>query len=301
VGLFWYRASAVARCGGGRFRCHPRSGRFGGSLVSPWRWTQRYPVQNGVPVGPDDLLFADVAAALDLASRSNLRLCFSLLDFSWLQTRSVAQPPVATPPFPGRNALQFAGGREALLQRVLIPLFRAFRAHPALLAWEIVNEPEWAIPEFQRSRQATLPFAHAHAFFAEVAQAIHEEAGGVPATLGSARLQWLRAWCEIGLDLLQAHYYPQLERDPSLALAQQVAGLKDLARSVWLGELPARDPSTPDYFLATALSACCDAGLAGAAVWRWRPPEPNGSDVAFGSVQPEILSAWLSPSPEIRV
>jgi hypothetical protein len=256
----------------------------------------------GIPVGPDDLLFADVAAALDLASQAHLRICFSLFDFLWLQTPNVkSQPADAATTFPGRNALQFAGGREAFLQRVLIPLFREFRGHPALFVWEIVNEPEWAIPEFQRSPKATLPFADAHAFFEEIAEAIHEESGGIPVTLGSARLQWLRAWSEIGLDLLQAHYYPQLEKDQDLSLAAQLAGLTDLAELLWLGELPARDPSVPNYSLEAALTACREAGLAGAGVWRWRPPEPAGSDVAFGSVQAETLSAWLSQTSEFRV
>jgi hypothetical protein len=258
--------------------------------------------ENRIPSGPDDRLFADVAAALDVASRSNLHICFSLFDFIWLQTPDAkSRRGDAANSFPGRCALQFAGGREALLQRVLIPLFREFRGHPALFAWEIVNEAEWAIPEFQRSQTAALPFADAHAFFEEIARGIHEESGGIPATLGSARLQWLRAWNEIGLDLLQAHYYPQLEKDQPRSLSEQLAGLANISQPVWIGELPARDPSTPGYSLEAALTACREAGLAGAGIWRWRPPEPTGSDVAFGSVQPEILSAWLSQSSGFRV
>jgi len=255
--------------------------------------------ENGIPVDADEFLFADVAAALDL-SQSRLRVCFSLFDFLWLQapdeTQQSADPSTT---FPGRKALQFAGGREALLQRVLTPLFREFRSHPALFAWEIVNEPEWAIPEFQRSPRATLPFADARTFFEETAQAIHEEAGSVLATLGSARLQWFRAWSEIGLDMFQAHYYPQLERDQTLP--EQLAGLKELPKPLWLGELPANDPSSSAYSIHAALTACREAGLAGAGIWRWRPPEPGGSDAPFGSVQPEILSAWLSQSLDFRV
>lgn len=254
--------------------------------------------ENEIPAGPDEFLIADVAAALDLASQSNLRICFSLFDFLWLQTPE-RTTGAATPPLAGRNTLQFAGGREALLRRILIPLFREFRAHPGLFAWEIVNEPEWAIPEFQRSPKATLPLADARAFFAEIADAIHLESSGVPVTLGSARLQWVRAWSEIGLDHLQAHYYPQLERDRPLS--RQLAEIANLGQPLWMGELPANDPSSPDYSLAAALTACRDADLSGAGIWRWRPPEPGGSDVVFGSVQPEILSAWLSQATEFRV
>jgi hypothetical protein len=256
--------------------------------------------ENGVSAGPDDFLFKDVAAALDLASESNLRICFSLFDFLWLQARDQSKQKAGLS-FPGRDALQFAGGREALLERVLIPLVREFRGNPALFAWEIVNEPEWAIPEFQPSREAALPFAEAHAFFSEIAQAIHDESGGVPASLGSARLEWVRAWSEIGLDLLQAHYYPQLERDQKRSLRRQLEDLADLRQPLWLGEVPASDPNSPEYSVDAALTACREAHLAGAGIWRWRSPEPGGPDAAFGAVRPETLSAWLSQSSGLRV
>jgi len=242
--------------------------------------------ENGIPAGPDDSLFNDVAAALAIASDAGLQVCFSLFDFLWLTI-----PDKPDPAFPGRAALQFAGGREALLQKILVPLLRQFRRHPALFAWEVVNEPEWAIPDFQRSAQAALPLADARAFFADVASAIREEAQ-VPATLGSARLSWMRAWSEIGLDQLQAHYYPQTERDQSQSFAEQLASLANLALPFWIGELPAHDPGTPGYSLEAALCATQAAGAAGAGVWRWRPPEEGGGDVAFGFVQPETLLAW---------
>jgi len=256
--------------------------------------------ENGVPAAPDDHLFSDLAVALRSASQSNLRICFSLFDFLWLQAPGKAALSSGSPS-PGHHALQFAGGREALLRRVLVPIFREFRAHPALFAWEIANEPEWAIPEFQRSRKAVFSFAEARAFFAEIAAAIGEESGGVPVTLGSARLEWVRAWSEIGLDLLEAHYYPQLERGGKRSLAQQLRSLSDLAQPLWLGELPANDPASPDYSLLGALTACRDAGLRGAGIWRWRPPEPGGPDAGFGFVEPETLLAWATSSSHLRV
>lgn len=258
-------------------------------------------VANGVPTGPDELLFADVGAALALAQQHHLRLCFSLIDFLWMQNRPDA-PNSPLPP--NQSILKFAAGREALLETVFIPLFSEFRDHPSLFAWEAVNEPEWAIREFQNDRLAVMHVAEFRPFAAEMAAAAHEFAGSVPVTLGSARLLWMRAWSEIGLDLLQAHYYPRIEKDQKGGLDDQLKKLEpqdQLGAPLWLGELPAQEPASPEYSVEAALDACKAAGLAGAAVWRWRNPEAGGSDAALGAADPAALQAWLSRSTSISV
>ncbi len=263
--------------------------------------------KQGIPTGPDDLLFADVGAALELARSSGLRICFSLIDFLWLQDR--ASGPAAREGNTRADTLKFPAGREAFLDRVLIPLFREFRAHPALFCWEIANEPEWAIREFRagqfNDRMPERPGMHLQDFRAyaqEIADAAHEFAQA-PVTLGSARLIWMRAWSDLPLDFDQAHYYPQAERGEKAGLAGQLLALRssaDFERPLWLGELPAQDPSAPEYSLRAALDACKEAGLAGAAVWRWRKPEEGGGDVAFGMADPQMLQSWLAQNAESR-
>lgn len=242
--------------------------------------------ENGIPQKPDSLLFTDIAAALQLAQRHNLKLCFSLIDYLWLQEHAGKRAAHAH-----EHVLHFAAGREAFLQNVLIPLFREFRGHPALFAWEIANEPEWAIREFHRKAAAKMHFADFRAYADEIARAVHEF-GEVPVTLGSARLIWVRAWTELGLDFYQAHYYPAGEAETRRDLAQQLAALPPLDQPLWLGEVPARDPSRSDYSLRDTLEICRSAGLCGAAVWRWTEPEAEGTDVALGRVEPAELKNW---------
>lgn len=244
--------------------------------------------EKGIPLRPDELLFADVQAALELAKRSGLKLCFSLMDYLWLQ-----DPAGRPPKHANEQVLQFAAGREGFLHRVLIPMFREFREHPALFAWEIANEPEWAIREFHRQTAAKMHYADFRAFAEEIAQAVHEFAG-VPVTLGSASLAWVRAWSELGLDFYQAHYYPVQDPSGKSGLARQLACTPSLDKPLWLGELPARDDEASGYSLKRSLTDCRDAGLLGAAVWRWTAPEKTGSDAHLGSVDPEVLSAWNS-------
>lgn len=244
--------------------------------------------EKGIPLRPDEFLFADVAAALELAKRNGLKLCFSLMDYLWLQ-----DPAGRPPKHANEQVLQFAAGREGFLHRVLIPVFREFRDHPALFAWEIANEPEWAIREFHRQTAAKMHYADFRAFAEEIAQAVHEFAG-VPVTLGSASLAWVRAWSELGLDFYQAHYYPVQDPSGKSGLARQLACAPSLDKPLWLGELPAAEDAASGYSLKRSLTECRDAGLLGAAVWRWTPPEKTGTDAHLGSVDPEVLSAWNS-------
>ena len=245
-----------------------------------------FATEKGIPRKPDDLLFADVEAALQLAQQHDLQLCFSLFDYLWLQEHGGKRPA-----HPHEHVLHFAAGREAFLQNVLIPLFREFRGHPALFAWEIANEPEWAIREFHPIVEAKLRFANFRAYAEEIARAVHEFSEAA-VTLGSARLMWVRAWTELGLDYYQAHYYPSGEAETRRTLGQQLSSLPPLDRPLWLGELPARDLAEPGYSLTQALDACRNAGLCGAAVWRWTEPSSEGTDVCLGRVDAAELLAW---------
>jgi len=246
--------------------------------------------EEGIPRRPDEFLFADVDAALDLARQSGLQLCFSLMDYLWLQEHSNKVPL-----HNNERVMQFAAGREAFLHRVLLPMFREFRKHPALFAWEIANEPEWAIREFHRAPTARMHYADFRAYATEIAAAVREFAE-VPVTLGSARLDWVRAWTELELDFYQAHYYPSPGTDCSAEFAKLCGAVRSLDKPLWLGELPARDGRATGYCLEASLNHCQDEGLLGAAVWRWTVPESTGTDVHLGAVDPQILAAWIAGS-----
>src|SRR5262249_55157312 len=256
-------------------------------------------LSNGIPTGPDDKFLDDVSASLDLAEQFGLQLCFPLMDFLWLKNPLPTGASFSDIPA-SANALHFAAGREALLETVFLPLFEKFRKHPALFAWEICNEPEWAIREFSPGPEAGISLRDFRSFAQDVADAVRETAQ-VPVTLGSARPVWVRAWSEIGLDFLQAHYYPEAEADQRLTLSAQLASLRNLSAPLWLGELPATDPAHSGYSLEQSLDACRSAGLMGAGVWRWRAPEAGGQDVAFGKADPQFLASWLTQPGDFLV
>jgi len=210
---------------------------------------------DGVPTGLDEQVFADLDAALELAEAHGLFLVPVLLDFWWL------------------GAAEFDGGvqmgghagviadpdrRQALLDTTIEPVLRRYGHHPHVLAWEVINEPEWAMDYFG------LPWlgdgvegAAMVAFVEQVAALIHEHTWHL-ATVGSADVDWLlEHWADSSLDLLQFHHYDDAP------FAVDVADL-DLASAPVVGEFPTQDAPLP-------LTATLDLihGLGHGGAWPW--------------------------------
>lgn len=82
------------------------------------------------------------------------------------------------------------------IDKVLIPLVKRYDTHCNLFAWEVINEPEWAItrPEDDNSNwdyktDVTVPLKNMQRFTAMIAVAIHENSQKM-VTTGCAALRW---------------------------------------------------------------------------------------------------------------
>ena len=155
----------------------------------------RLPRGKGNRQKPDDFLFADVVAVLRLAQQHQLKLCFSLIDFLWLQEHKGKRPAHSH-----EHVLHFAAGR-IVFTNILIPLFQEFRGHPALFAWEIANEPEWAIHEFhQPPPQPLCAFRIFEPTPPKFPEPSMNSATCPSHILGPRDLSGLRAWIDLALD-----------------------------------------------------------------------------------------------------
>jgi hypothetical protein len=214
--------------------------------------------EDGCPLALDDRFFPDVDSALDLARAHGLRVLFTLIDFLWFRRPRVLE---GVRMHGRRPVVHDARKRGALLDRVFGPLLERYGHDDTILAWDVINEPEWATfavgtwdPRVSVSRRRM------RAFIGETAALVHSRTGH-PVTVGAASAAGLGLLRGLGLDFYQVHWYDSVERRAPLERPVSALGLD---RPVLLGEYPtAGSARSPESIVARAR----ESGYAGAFAW----------------------------------
>lgn len=277
--------------------------------------------ERGLPSGPDPHLFADLDAALEIARDNGIRIDLVLFDHRWMYAgvRETIADPVSGSMLDARlpegRARVFLSrqGRDQLFDRLVVPLVRRYGpsgARPDLgstvLAFELMNEPDFVIEEWERDLSShvrmPLPFAIASDLVARLSQTVHEHSAALT-TLGCARLHNLWAWDddELGLDVLQVHSYPDTTHpDREDDLFGMPASALSLHRPVILGEFPGNGleqhpegATPPPTTLGEYLEFAVNHGYAGAWPWSF-----SGTD-AYGRLPAEPLKRFASKYPSL--
>jgi hypothetical protein len=219
---------------------------------------------DGFPIGLDHAVFPDLDELLAAARRHRVGLMPVLLDFHLCDTPRIV------------NGVQL-GGRSrlvtdpeagaAFIDRVLRPIVERFATDESVLAWDVMNEPEWC----------RVPFEALQRFLAEAVQCVQRSARQ-PVTIGSAGTWRLDLVAPLGLDFYQIHWY---DRFGWQALARPVADLALSDRPVILGEFAGRGARVADV-----LDAARQAGYAGALVWSVLADDEQ-------SAYPDSLAEWI--------
>ena len=275
----------------------------------------------GFPAGLDPHVFPDLDAALEIARDTGIRLDLVLLDHHWMfrGLREMVSDPVtgalleARLPRGRAGVLLHVTGREALLDTVFRPIVHRYGPSGVrrdlagqVLAYELMNEPDFVIEEWERdlsSRVARpLPFEGFAGLIADLSALVHAHSSAIT-TIGCGRLHNLWVWDDpaLGLDVLQLHSYPDTRfpnRDADV-YGRPAASL-GVRRPIVLGEFPGdgavqhppgRFP--PDRTLDEYLEFALAGGYRGAWPWSF-----SGTD-GYGRLPEEPLRRFAARHPEL--
>jgi hypothetical protein len=227
---------------------------------------------SGIPTGLNDAVFLDIDALVATARQHHIQLMPVLLDFHLCGCTNI----VNGVQLGGRSRLiEDPAARSALVNLVLRPIVEQYREEEVIVAWDVMNEPEWCLGIGPRTIDR-VTFGALQAFLRQAVECVHESSSH-PATVGSAGTFGLDLVRPLGLDIYQVHWY---ERFGWRTLERPVADLDLDDHPVILGEFGGRSAS-----VARVLDTAKRAGYWGALVW-----SVLGGDAV--SAYPPDLVAW---------
>jgi hypothetical protein len=184
--------------------------------------------------GLDEFVFRDADTAVEELGRAGLSAILVLFDYHWFRPATLVKGVQTC----GRARLAADPRlRERLLERVVAPLLERYGRAPSILAWDVVNEPEWVTRGVRLApRVSDVPRASMRDFIGDIVGLIHQRTSHA-ATVGSASARSLPLVEGLGLDVYQVHWYDRLDR--KAPLDRSVASL-GLDRPLVLGEFPTR-------------------------------------------------------------
>lgn len=237
----------------------------------------------GMPVGATERARTNLRRLLDLAGEERVVLIPVLLDFGIADGVSRSGPDGSWEASERPELFTDPMARSKLV-RIFEGLVRDNAGHPAVLAWEPMNEPENAAALVTPAH-----FASLQRFVADTVDAIHR--AGELATVGHRNaidpISYARG--RIASDLGQAHHYPFLETRPNpspfgTSFKAQFGPLP----AGW-GELQAQPGQ-----IAKQLRTAHAAGHRLFLFWSWRGHEPTGDGFAVQPYAAEIRKALAS-------
>jgi hypothetical protein len=234
---------------------------------------------DGQIAGLDSTFFADMDAAIDIATACGIRLCLVLVDFLWFDDPQ------------RRLALLDRQDDSTFIDRVLDPFLDRYSRSPAIHSFDLINEPDWVIAELATDpRRAVWPLARLRSFAGLMARRIRVRSPAL-ITIGGGRAAAAREWDDpaYDLDFIQVHSYPDVRHPYRDNLFGRTAADFNLSKPLLIGECPSRPrvhpPGhlSPAYTLADYLRLAREGGYLGAWPWSFK-----GTD-AFGPVNLQEL------------
>jgi hypothetical protein len=151
---------------------------------------------------------------------------------------------------------------------------------PEIVAFELMNEPEWAIKELGGTNSKTsIHLTVMKDFFNDCIATIRQNSN-VLITLGCADYKYLKYWRDIDLDFQTIHAYSMKANQPPFYLRADI----EQDRKIVIGEFPTKSGVMNQY---EYLNASWNYGYVGAFAWSL-----NGED-KYSDFDAESFKLWI--------
>lgn len=299
----------------------------GGNSFRLWLFTNnaydpKYDATTGLVTGLGTNTINNVKQVLDVADSNGVVVSLCLLSFDLMQNAE-SNISIAN----NTKMLTTDSGTTAFINNALVPLVTALKDHPAIMSWEIFNEPEGMIKEQDgwATNASDIKTVNVQRFVNKVAAAIKKAAptqlvssSAVTFKTSSKVSGFLDIWSDSALvaqggdatgtlDFIQVHYYPDWGAstvDPFM----HPASYWGLNKPIVLGEFPAASWSTScmtSQNETAALQYAYDNGYAGAMGWSYNTfsTTSNGCPMSgsFTTFAPAMRSLFLKDSADIKI
>lgn len=228
-------------------------------------------------IAPNDI--RNMRRALDMAHSYGVVVNMCLFSFDLLQSQGQDKDQM-------RKLLEDEAVRQSYIDNALTPILKEIGDHPAVMTWEIFNEPEGMTNEFGWSAEKTT-MAYVQQFVNKTAAAIHDHTIEALVSNGSWSVKattdvenyfnyyrddrLIAAGGEANgiLDFYQFHYYPQ-HFGNAYSPFHRPASFWDVDKPIVIGEFPVagvEDKASPHLTTTECYQRAMEYGYAGVMAW----------------------------------
>jgi hypothetical protein len=236
-----------------------------------------------IPSGLGSTTIADLSKALELADKHDLHLMLTLFSFDNFRPSRMIQDLNVRGLYPVATQLE---ARVALIDHVVRPFARAAQESPyreRLVAWDVINEPEWAMRgQSKYCNDDNMPAQDGlehlthdqmEGFVSDLIAGLRAESDAL-VTVGGAATFWACAWKYVDIDFYQFHMYDWVDEWRPYESAPAHFGIID--KPAIIGEFPLNGLSRASY--SELVESWYQNGWAGALAWAVTESGPSWSE-----------------------
>jgi len=294
----------------------------GGNAVRWWLHTdnQRCPKldADGKVTGIGTKTIENIQQVLDSAYSYGIVVSLTLFSFDLLQGDNKTADQVAK----NKKFLTVSENLDSYIEKGLKPILAAVGSHPAIMCWEVFNEPEGMSSDAGGWATEKIPMSDILRFTAKIAAEVHRSTKKMAST-GIHEFGKMKTWYSDAklkqasgsndelayLDFYMAHYYPEY-MGPTGSPFHNTASSWGMDRPILIGEFPAQSWNGSNGYgniqsgtamnITAAYEYAYDNGYCGAMSWSMTESNPSKFGT-FNTTEPALQNLYAKHKADIEI